>query len=124
MKGCKNKKVGRRVIIMVQKEKTFNRIEVLYRSIIKGKDEAATFTAESDLVCEVCQSNQHPLSSCPQFIKLSLNEKWEYVKGKRVCFLCLKRDHRRIDCESSKCVTYTGPHHTFLHNPTKIPRDG
>ena len=33
-KGCKNKKVGRRVIIMVQKEKTFNNP----RSIIKGKD--------------------------------------------------------------------------------------
>ena len=42
---------------------------------------------------------------------------------KRVCFISLKRDHRRIDCESPKCVTCTGPHHTLLHNSTKIPRD-
>ena len=66
--------------------------------------------------CDVCYKTPHNVASCPVFNAWSHNEKWEFVKRKRLCFQCLGEDHRRFDCTVSKCETCGRAHHNLLHN--------
>ena len=65
--------------------------------------------------CPKCTCD-HVLAECPEYLKLSLNGRWESVKSARICFICLRMGHRRIECKESLCNVCSGPHHTTLHN--------
>ena len=65
--------------------------------------------------CPNCSAD-HTLVDCPEFLKLTLNERWERVKYFRCCFICLKFGHRRMECQELLCQNCSGPHHTTLHN--------
>ena len=74
-------------------------------------------TNSTTTVCKLCNTAHHLLSKCLKFIDRDHNDKWEYVKMKRLCFICLKENHRQLDCQSDKCSVCDGPHHSVLHNP-------
>ena len=58
------------------------------------------------------------VTSCPIFISWNLNEKWNFVKQMRLCFVCLQRDHRRDVCTAQKyCMKR---HHTLQHKSFKL----
>ena len=80
-------------------------------------------------VCGNCRSNEHNFSECPDFLKLSNNERWERVKSLRYCFLCLNSGHKSQECTESLCNLCSRPHHHTLHrsttpvNSTPVSRD-
>ena len=69
--------------------------------------------------CQLCGDDTHAVLSCPIFAQQSHNAKWEYVKQKRLCFICLQNNHRRSECSEKRCEVCGGPHHGLLHNYLK-----
>lgn len=68
--------------------------------------------------CILC-SDEHLIKDCPKFSLLSLKDRWERAKSSRLCFLCLKGNHRRNECNEGNCKVCDGLHHQLLHNYTK-----
>ena len=73
-------------------------------------------------VCPSCNCNNHTLSKCRKFLRKPIQERWHFVKGKRLCFNCLGVDHMSRDCKcESKCKACSRPHHTVLHREFAQP---
>ena len=85
-----------------------------------GFTEAANFSQINTLSrpsnCDVCYKAPHHVALCPVFKAWSHNDKWEFVKRKRLCFQCLKDGHQRVHCTAPKCEACERPHHNLLHN--------
>jgi len=64
--------------------------------------------------CLKC-SGDHFLTKCPDFKKFNLDEKWNYVKQKRLCFWCLSTDHNVESCHYKKPCKCGEKHHYLLH---------
>lgn len=64
-----------------------------------------------------CQCDSpHPLHQCPIFRKKSPSGRKSFLKGKIICFNCLKLGHISPDCTSTgRCQTCNAKHHTLLH---------
>ena len=73
--------------------------------------------------CQNC-SEDLKLNSCTQFKAMSVANRHQFVKGKRLCFNCLQPDHSSKSCQSSKisCRECRMKHHTLLHR-TRRPSD-
>ena len=84
--------------------------------------EATFITAEENKTvsfqktCVCCGKNNHELDACYHFIGKTMNEKQDFVKAKKLCFACLKPNHRSKDCRRKltckKCKRF---HPTALH---------
>ena len=72
--------------------------------------------------CGVCGS-EHQLNECAEFVKLSLAERWDQVKKRKACFICLRDNHRRAECTETSCDACTAGHNKLLHN-FMYSRDG
>ena len=81
----------------------------------------ATAPEEIASNCEICNQVHDGLLQCRIFTLLSCNEKWNAVKSKGLCYICLSTGHRRMACTSEKCKLCGGPHNTTLHNPRQLP---
>lgn len=46
---------------------------------------------------------QHLIYFCNQFLKLSVEDRFQAVKRLRLCINCLRDDHFMADCKSSSC---------------------
>ncbi|GBM24909.1 hypothetical protein AVEN_246326-1 [Araneus ventricosus] len=65
--------------------------------------------------CPLCNKD-HSLSKCESFLKLSVQNRSEFVKSNNVCFNCLTQFHGIKACKSKfRCRTCKKPHHTLLH---------
>lgn len=76
----------------------------------------------SSLRCFYCSSN-HYINNCPEFLKLSIQDKWVWVKEKHRCFSCLNSGHRVGDCRRKNKCTVDGcqlSHHILLHENEAI----
>ncbi|XP_073836062.1 uncharacterized protein isoform X2 [Musca autumnalis] len=71
---------------------------------------------QSKIVCFSCRSNDHKVSVCSEFKKLSLDQKWKLVKTHNLCRQCLNRHRRKCfiykECGIDGCVA---KHHRLLH---------
>ena len=53
--------------------------------------------------CALC-SKEHPEVKCPTLLAASVEQRWDLVKAKKVCFGCLRGAHMRRQCTRfSKC---------------------
>ena len=69
----------------------------------------------------VCCSQQHSLQKCAAFIALAGDQKQELIKKHRLCYLCLKPGHRKVDCRlTPKCGYCSKPHLTIMHDAGPI----
>ena len=88
---------------------------------MKSRQTNQTASASSQLSpCSICMGN-HPVAKCIKLSSASLDEKYDIVRSKRLCFRCLKPGHLSRDCQSrSNCRDCSKRHHTLLHcvNPT------
>ncbi|XP_050519253.1 uncharacterized protein LOC126893276 [Diabrotica virgifera virgifera] len=74
----------------------------------------------SDNNCTFCRSNAHKVYQCNDFKCLSLQEKFNFVKGKKLCFNCLGSKHFSQDCGSTRsCTLCGGHHHSSLHGTSE-----
>lgn len=72
-------------------------------------------TEKTKTQCPMCQ-NAHFLVDCPEFIELSINEKWHFVTNKKLCFCCLRHRHQIKNCrQKRKCTLCDRLHHSLLH---------
>lgn len=76
----------------------------------------ASTSADSNESCQFCGGN-HFNYQCSEFRKLSVSERIAKVKESRVCFNCLRRGHRSLNCSSkSSCSKCHKRHHSLLHD--------
>ena len=64
--------------------------------------------------CECCNGT-HKIHLCPKFMQLSVPNRAEFVKMKKLCFNCLRAGHRQQECKGSTCKNCNLQHHTLLH---------
>lgn len=66
--------------------------------------------------CHFCK-NAHSLEACKEFMKISLQERRQFIHARGLCHGCLAWGHIRKDCRNRKsCSTCNGPHATILHD--------
>ena len=61
-----------------------------------------TNTTTIEINCECCNGT-HKLHLCPKFKQLSVPNRAEFVKMKKLCFNCLRAGHRQQECSGSTC---------------------
>ncbi|XP_070074050.1 uncharacterized protein [Drosophila takahashii] len=66
--------------------------------------------------CGKCGSADHQLYRCSQFQNLNIEHRRSFVKGKSLCFNCLRPGHRSSQCKSKhSCKHCNGRHHSLVH---------
>lgn len=70
--------------------------------------------------CLFCSRGNHDISVCSQFLKLNVNKRWEYLKKKHICYVCLRKMHKstcpdKKECGTEGCKKF---HHKVLHKNT------
>ncbi|KAH8356660.1 hypothetical protein KR084_009591, partial [Drosophila pseudotakahashii] len=74
--------------------------------------------------CTKCNSTEHTLYGCQQFLDMSGMQRRSFVKEKSLCYNCLRSGHGVSKCKSTyKCRQCKGNHHSLLHvqaNPQAI----
>ncbi|XP_058840546.1 uncharacterized protein LOC131696033 [Topomyia yanbarensis] len=64
-----------------------------------------------------CCNGDHLIYKCDQFKQLNVGNQYTKVKQAGLCFNCLRRGHRTVDCNSDKsCKSCKRKHHTLLHD--------
>lgn len=67
-------------------------------------------------VCHCCNGD-HLIYKCGQFKELNVSSRYAKVKQAGLCFNCLRRGHRTVDCNSDKfCKSCKRKHHSLLHD--------
>lgn len=66
--------------------------------------------------CALCKGENHPVYRCPDFIRLSVPRRWDFIKKSKLCKNCLRTHVGR--CILSHCKICNKYHNTLLHNPT------
>ena len=67
--------------------------------------------------CGFCYKVGHKINVCRQFLKLSVQQRWDVVKKEHACFNCLEFGHGSEACVQEKCPSEScgRPHHKLLH---------
>ena len=79
--------------------------------------EADKEVVAKEIVCLNCKGS-HYLSKCDVFLKMSVNDRWSFVKSNRLCFSCLRKGHNLTQCNRKKNCNVDGckkSHHETLH---------
>ncbi|XP_058837137.1 uncharacterized protein LOC131693385 [Topomyia yanbarensis] len=116
------------------KEQTFilERIEISYQKAtipVKSvyapskppgqKVHATVSSSETEIKCDFC-GKVHANHNCVDFKSLPVPQRLVKVRERNVCFNCLRRGHRSIDCSSDKsCQKCKRRHHSLLHAEDK-----
>ncbi|KAI3351066.1 hypothetical protein L3Q82_005633 [Scortum barcoo] len=94
-----------------------NRASVLATHMVTDGEKQRSDQRKVKTPCTLCQDNRHQLHACPKFTKMSLVERRNYVKDKKLCYGCLKPGHSAKDCRHRHfCETCKGKHPTVLHD--------
>ncbi|XP_055922803.1 uncharacterized protein LOC129953587 [Eupeodes corollae] len=77
-----------------------------------------TSLAAERINCEYCQSLEHFVDSCPDFLSLPVGRRFLEVKKRILCVNCLGKEHSVRHCTKPKCTICSLPHHKLLHRFT------
>lgn len=71
---------------------------------------------DQSISCVKC-NNSHRLFECPEFIALSIDDRWNFISNNKLCLRCLKRHHykrcnSKRQCGIDSCQM---PHNSLLH---------
>ncbi|KAJ8933297.1 hypothetical protein NQ314_014125 [Rhamnusium bicolor] len=64
--------------------------------------------------CQFCQGS-HIINNCDKFLQLSISNRIQEIKGKRLCLNCFGDNHISINCKAPKCPKCKSPHNNLLH---------
>ncbi|XP_072384596.1 uncharacterized protein [Diabrotica undecimpunctata] len=95
--------------------KTSENKDNFQRNYSKGKFSKSFISTQ--VSCQFCQ-NAHKISNCPEFLRLSVKQRAEQVKGLKLCLNCLHTGHISKGCKYGKCHKCALKHHTLLHVDT------
>ena len=66
--------------------------------------------------CVHCGDKNHPLSSCKRFSDILFSDRITFLRGKDLCFGCLRYGHIKVDCRKKlRCDKCQMSHPTILH---------
>ena len=65
------------------------------------------------MVCDFCFKNNHKSENCNVILRVSFNDRRDYVKGLGNCYRCLSKTHIAIGCRQN-CSYCKGRHHVIL----------
>ncbi|XP_053691693.1 uncharacterized protein LOC128740189 [Sabethes cyaneus] len=73
-------------------------------------------TVQQANCCLMC-NKEHLLDMCESFKRLTVNSRYAKAKLLGLCFLCLKRGHRTVNCkiDDSKWCECKNKHHPLMH---------
>lgn len=64
--------------------------------------------------CIICKK-KHEISECPEFRRMSVEDRRKMVTRYVLCYNCLSRVHKRLDCKERPCRKCNARHHILLH---------
>lgn len=65
--------------------------------------------------CSYCNES-HKIYFCEKFKRLSVNERFEYIKKNKLCINCLKSNHFSKQCRmKASCTSCSARHNSLLH---------
>ncbi|CAH8679243.1 unnamed protein product [Schistosoma haematobium] len=67
--------------------------------------------------CSMC-SYDHAIDKCPQFLALTVQDRWSHAKSKGICFVCLRQGHKINECKMTRLCNVDSckkRHHVLLH---------
>ena len=86
------------------------------RAVEKGNKESSDWRNS----CFNCRG-KHEIRYCKEFIALTLEEKKDYARQKRLCLRCLKKGHMGWHCQEEKiCDICEGHYLTFMHDENTV----
>lgn len=71
--------------------------------------------------CLFC-SGDHSTVKCATFTDLSLDDRYQAAKDRKICFRCLNSTHWSNRCSAKACAKCKGRHHVLLHRDIEVPR--
>ncbi|XP_034836304.1 uncharacterized protein [Maniola hyperantus] len=79
---------------------------------------ACAIDEEKCLLCE----QAHDITKCNSFLREPVKDRWETVKRLKMCFRCLKTNHRHLSCKVKQCAKEgcSRKHHELLHQERKL----
>ena len=87
---------------------------------------ASNFAMSLESSCSVCEESHHP-TKCPTLMSSTIDDRWQIVKEKNLCFSCLDVGHPVSECTFRKTCGVQGCdrwHATLLHEASKPRRPG
>ncbi|XP_051172885.1 uncharacterized protein LOC127289150 [Leptopilina boulardi] len=92
-------------------------------SIEKDKNQKRVYSCNENVdgeqkKCNFCNNNSHSTDACSGYKKMSVDDRWKWVREKGVCFGCLSSEHSIRKCTRGRCKRQGCRlrHHTSLHN--------
>ncbi|KAK3101436.1 hypothetical protein FSP39_003570 [Pinctada imbricata] len=86
----------------------------------EGSESAKQETVEQK--CVYCDGSGHFISDCKGFLRISLQDRYNFLRNKGLCYGCLKKGHLTKKCRGRhKCSICGRRHPTALHDPTRVP---
>lgn len=83
---------------------------------MKSQPENNNSTQNNGIFCEFCSKSNHELRSCNFFVKLSYDERIDFMKKLGLCFGCTRKGHMSNSClERLTCSECDKRHPTVLH---------
>jgi hypothetical protein len=80
----------------------------------KNKNVTYTTNRENDKKCLACKLGFHSLFKCEKFLAMDISERYNFIKGNKLCVRCLNK-HNISQCHSKYLCHYCGkPHSSFL----------
>ncbi|XP_045453907.1 uncharacterized protein LOC123663262 [Melitaea cinxia] len=74
-----------------------------------------TATTPVQTFCSLCNSQHEHLYNCSAFHKMSVEDRFKFVKANNLCINCFG-NHRLASCSSkSRCRWCASPHHSMIH---------
>lgn len=64
--------------------------------------------------CNLCKQN-HLIYTCEKFLKMSVAQRWETIKGLKLCSNCLCTGHFSYKCQKMGCKICRAKHSALLH---------
>lgn len=81
----------------------------------KTRQTYATAVAEN---CALCNNGLHYAQWCPEFVKMTVDQRFHAIKRAKRCENCLAPGHSSTDCQAGSCRVCNQRHHTMLHRDT------
>lgn len=85
----------------------------------KEENGARVLATNTSFNCSLCKKDKHGLYKCPEFAKLHVARRWDFIRKSKICKNCL-RAHAG-PCKWPHCRICDRPHNTLLHNASLNP---
>lgn len=82
----------------------------------RGNGQARALVTSSTLSCYFC-SGDHTIYRCSAFAKLTVQQRWDAVRTKKLCRKCLRSHEGK--CEARNCKKCDKEHNSLLHEDQK-----